>query len=151
MNDTMLTQKDLERLIGRYFEAETSESEEALLRNCLARGRYRLTPEVREALAVMSLSACAAGRKRRRRSFYSIAGIAASLAIVVSVAIHVHHAENAGMCEMYIAGVQVSDRARVMEAIEADLKELSDASAASNDVIGAELSEFMDLVTNDTH
>lgn len=150
MNDTMLTQKDLERLIDRYFEADTSESEEALLRSCLAHGRYRLTPEVREALAVMSLSAYAAGR-RRRRSFYSIAGIAASLAIVASVAMHVHHAQNAGMCEMYIAGVQVSDRARVMEAIEADLKELSDASAASGDVIGAELSEFMDLVTNDTY
>lgn len=151
MIDTILTQNDLETLIERYFEAETSESEEALLRNSLMQGNYRLTPQVREALAVMSLSAYSAGRRRRHRSFYSIAGIAASLAIIVSVALHVHHARNAGMCEMYIAGVQVSDRVAVMKAIEADLKELSDASAASDDVIGCELSEFMDLVTSDAY
>lgn len=138
MNNSRLAQKDLESLIDRYFEAQTSESEEVLLKNYLAHGRYRLTPDVVDALAVMSLSASAASKRHRRRTLASLVSIGASLAIVTTAALHMHTDNNHGVCEMYIAGVQVSGSEWVSDKIQSDLKIVSEASETANDVVGVE-------------
>ncbi len=146
MNDSRLAQEDLEVLIERYFEAETSECEEVLLKKHLMYGKYKLTPAVKDALAVMSLSARCATCKSSHSVIRNVMGIAASLAIVLSVSMHLDSVADTGVCEMYVAGVHVSDRASVMAKMQADLREASDACDSSRGVVESQLSEFLHLV-----
>ncbi len=136
-------------MIDRYFEAETTECEEVLLKNYLVHGKYRMTRVVKDALAVMSLSATVAARKKRCHSIWYGVGIAASLAVVAIVGAHLLKGEEQDVCEMYIAGLHVPGHEWVADKIQADLREVNEASEKAADMVGSELSDFMDLVATD--
>lgn len=139
--------RELESLIARYFEAETTEAEELHLRAALASGRYPLTPAVREALAVMSLTAVAARRRKKRTRLRAVSAAAAAIAaLTVSVGAWHYTSTRSNVCVTYIAGTRVTDRDAVMSIIAADLACMGDAQADMEADVAEQINAFSDII-----
>lgn len=140
-----ITQTKLEELINKYFEAQTSEAEEKFLREYLGSGKYAVTPEIEAILAMFSLRSqeIKKYRKQRTKKFWiETASIAASVALVISIALHFSIRQN-NICEMYIAGVECSDHNIIMQNIENDLALMNQITSANDNLVADQLSEFL--------
>ncbi len=122
---------ELEKLIGRYFDGETTVQEEHQLRQCLADCRWNseLIDEARFAMGFFAIDAQERSRGRNRRSHH-ITGIAASIALLIGVGAfalwHQHVRDN--MCVAYVDGSVVNDDDEVMALIRQDLNTMGEAS-----------------------
>ena len=143
------TQAELERLIGRYFDGETSVQEEQLLRETLAH-----CPWSSEAIddARMVMGYFAAHCREQKRTFKKISrrkmiGIAASTALVIGVGILAlwHPSVDNSVCVAYVNGKTVNNDETVMAMIESDLNEMGDASMG----ITAQLSSMGEAIELD--
>ena len=144
-NVAIITHAELDELINKYIEAQTSEYEEIKLREYLAYGKYAITPEMEAVLAMFSLQSHEIKRFRQRRTkrlWIETASIAASVALVISIAIH-FAARQDNICEMYIAGVECMDHDIIMQNIENDLALMSQITAANDNLVADQLSEFI--------
>lgn len=138
--------RNLESLIARYFEAETSEAEELYLRTALASGRYPLTPTVREALAVMSLTAVAVQRRKKRARLRVMGAVAAVAAVIVTIGAWHYTSVRSNECVSYIAGTRVTDRDAVMNIIASDLACMGDAQAEMEADVVEQINSFSDIL-----
>lgn len=149
-NHHIANQAELERLIGRYFNGETSVQEEQLLRETLAH-----CPWSSEAIddSRMVVGYFAAHCREQKRTFKKISrrqmiGIAASTALIIGVGIlALWHpsVENNSMCVAYVNGKTVNNDETVMAMIESDLNEMGDASMG----ITAQLSSMSEAIELD--
>ncbi len=126
------SRQELEQLIERYFDGLTTVEEEAALRACLARCPWH-SESIEDAQVVMGYFAAldkdqrhSAARTTRQR----IAGIAASIVIVLSVAVFAlwHQWQPMDECVAYVNGQAISNDREVMALVENDLSSIGNAS-----------------------
>lgn len=134
MNNKQLitSQAELEHLIERYFDGETSIAEEVVLRQALAH-----CPWESEAIdnARMVVGYFAAHRHHKshqatRPLRQRVMGIAATIAIIMSIGGYAlwHQLRTADECIAYVNGHTVNDNDEVIALIEKDLSNMDNAA-----------------------
>ncbi len=140
-NHHITTQAELEELIERYFDGDTSVQEEQMLRENLA-ARPWSSEVIDEARFTMGYFAAhvneqqRAAKKSHRRQ---IIGIAASIAIVLAAGGYAlwHQQQSAGVCIAYVNGMVVQDDDKVMALIANDLSMMDNAADAMTDQLSS--------------
>ncbi len=132
-NHHISNQAELEQLINRYFDGETSVQEEQMLRETLAD-----CPWSSEAIdeARFTMGYFVAHRKARQQTSKKsyrrqVIGIAASIAIILAIGIPaMYHSWFAPQpqCIAYVNGKVIDNDDVVMALIESDLSKMEDAS-----------------------
>ena len=127
------TQAQLEELIGRYFEGETSVQEEQALRQCLADCPWEneTIDEARFTMGYFAAHRRQQVRKSRWLTNDRIIGIAASIAVILAVGGYViwhQQPQTTDMCIAYVNGKTIDSSEQVMELIENDLNTIGEAS-----------------------
>lgn len=126
------SRQELEQLIERYFDGLTTVEEEAALRACLARCPWH-SESIEDAQVVMGYFAALSKDQRHsvaRTTRQRIAGIAASIVVVLSVAVFAlwHQWQPMDECVAYVNGQAISNDREVMALVENDLSSIGNAS-----------------------
>ena len=128
------SQAELERLIKRYFDGETSVQEEQRLRQCLANCPWE-SETINEAKVVMGYFVAHSQHHQRATTNFSrlrIAGIAATIALVLAIGgyqlWHTHGSATGDVCIAYVNGKVLDNSDEVMALIEQDLNSINAAS-----------------------
>lgn len=126
-------QTELELLINRYFDGETSVQEELMLREALADCPWN-SEAINEARFTMGYFAAHHQQQQRMaqksRRIHAI-GIAASIAIILGVgafALWHQRVNTNNMCIAYVNGKAISNDDAVLALIEKELNAMDDAS-----------------------
>ena len=136
-----ITRQQLEGLIAKYFDGQTSVAEEQMLKQCLAHYQWHgdVIDEARFTMGMLSVGADKhrrANRAARIVPVWRIAAVAASVAVVIAVAVAVfvgggqNVTAGQGECIAYVNDKKVSGDAAVMQLVSSDLRSLDDASDA---------------------
>ena len=126
-------QAELEQLIERYFDGETSVKEEQMLRETLADCPWS-SEAIDEARFTMGYFAARCQEKERiarKTHRRQLIGIAASIAIILAIGIPaMYHSWFAprNECIAYVDGKIIDNDDVVMALIESDLSKMEDAS-----------------------
>jgi len=140
---------DLEQLISRYFDGETTVQEEQALKNCLAEYRWN-SDMIDEARFTMGYFMSRRQHKRRinRTNLrLSITGIAASMTILLasgSYALWHRQQSSDDVCIAYVNGDVIESNDGVMALIEKDLSNLRTVSTGMRTQLSS-LSEAIEL------
>lgn len=144
-----MKKEDINILIEKYFEGETTLAEERWLRENLPRMRGE-SPEIDEALAVM-VYAAAPGKDRssgKRQKSYRWIAAAASLALILTAGgIYTHHLHSPQKSTFmaYSGGVKI-DREEAMQLIAAQMEEMSEASQDIKTEVEDDLADFRNIL-----
>ena len=127
-NQHISNQAELEQLIERYFDGETSVQEEQMLREILADCPWYFSAHRHESQRV--------AKKNNRNKFI---GIAASIAIVLAAGGYAlwHQQQSADVCIAYVNGLVVQDDDKVMALISNDLNMMDNAADAMTDQLSS--------------
>ena len=126
-------QAELERLIGRYFDGETTVAEEQALRETLARCPWR-SESIDEARFTMGYFTAHSNQQHQSASRVThkrAIGIAASIAIVLAVGgftLWHQQMNDKDLCVAYVNGKTIHNDDEVMALIQNDLSMIGDAS-----------------------
>lgn len=132
-NHHINNQAELEQLISRYFDGETTVQEEQALREALADCPWH-SEIIDEALFTMGYFAAHRRQQERRNRWLKsdrIIGIAASIAVILAVGGYViwhQQPQTADMCIAYVNGETINSSEEVMSLIENDLNTIGEAS-----------------------
>ena len=142
------SQAELEALIERYYESETTVQEEQMLRETLADCPWS-SEVIDEARVVMGFFAAHNSRQRRlatRSSRQRIIGIAASIAIILAVGAFAlwHQQQPSDVCIAYVNGQIVQDNDKVMALVANDLSKMDNAANAMTNQLSS-LGEALEL------
>ena len=126
-------QAELEQLIERYFDGDTSVQEEQMLRETLADCPWssEAIDEARFTMGYFVTHSCESQRVARKNNRNKFIGIAASIAIVLAIGIPaMYHSWFAPQpqCVAYVNGKVIDNDEDVMALIESDLSKMEDAS-----------------------
>jgi len=140
-NHHISNQAELEQLINRYFDGETSVQEEQMLRETLADCPWS-SEVIDEARFTMGFFAAhcheteRVAKKSNRRKFL---GIAASIAIILAAGGYAlwHQQQSTGVCIAYVNGMVVQDDEKVMTLIANDLSLMDNAADAMTDQLSS--------------
>lgn len=139
-----MNQHELEKLIARYFDGETSLAEERRLRMLLA--RPEATGEAAdEARAVMGVFAAqrASMRPQRRTSRTAPWRAAAAIAMIVAVAMALLLPRHeAGSYTAYCDGTEITDRDHVLAFMHDDLSAMGHAADDLGSSVAADFGEM---------
>lgn len=134
------TQVELERLIDRYFDGETTVSEEQELKSSLASCPWN-SEKIDEARFTMGYFVAHDQQKRQsfgtnRRRFM---GIAASIAIILGIGgfFLMQQQRSDDMCIAYVNGKTINDDEAVMAIVRSDLNNLADVSQVMIDQLSS--------------
>lgn len=147
-NHHITTQAQLEQLIKRYFDGETSLQEEQQLRQCLADCPWS-SQTIDEALFTMGYFAAHSHETRpaaKKTSHRQFIGIAASIAIVLSVGGYAiwHQQQAGGECIAYVNGQIIKSDAQVMAMVAEDMNMMGNAADVVNDQLSS-LGEVLEI------
>ena len=124
-------QADLEQLIDRYFDGETTVQEEQALREVLADCPWS-SETIDEARFTMGYFAAHKQQRRRVATFtntFRITAIAASIAVLLTVGLTtLWNHQQTDDCIAYVNGKTISNDNAVMALIANDLNTMEDAS-----------------------
>ncbi len=148
MKSNQLTQSELETLIGRYFNADTTEEEEEILRHALATGAYQSSQAVGEALALMSLTSTSRKVTKSRHRFTYLRHAAAILIVAALGVVWLMNFNQPNVCETYIAGTKIEEKQMVMSIISNDLACMSEAAEYFAPDIDAQFDDISKLLEN---
>ena len=132
-NQHISNQAELEQLIERYFDGETSVQEEQMLRETLADCPWS-SEAINEARFTMGFFAAHCQEKERiarKTHRRQLIGIAATIAIILAIGIPaMYHSLFAphNECIAYVDGKIIDNDDVVMALIESDLSKMEDAS-----------------------
>ncbi len=132
-NHHISNQAELEQLINRYFDGETSVQEEQMLRETLADCPWS-SEVIDEARFTMGYFVAhrKAGQQTSKKSYRrQVIGISASIAIILAIGIPaMYHSWFAPQpqCIAYVNGKVIDNDDVVMALIESDLSKMEDAS-----------------------
>ena len=132
-NHHINNQAELEQLISRYFDGETTVQEEQALREALADCPWH-SEIIDEALFTMGYFAAHRRQQERKNHWLKsdrIIGIAASIAVILAVGGYViwhQQPQTADMCIAYVNGETINSSEDVMSLIENDLNTIGEAS-----------------------
>lgn len=140
--------KHIHTLIERYFEGETTISEERWLRENLPRMRGE-SEEIDEVLAVIGYAAapCKYKIKRKRLTYYQWIAAASVALILTAGGIYSHHllASQESTFMAYSGGVKI-DREEAMQMIALQMKEMSEASEGIQIEVEDDLADFSNIL-----
>lgn len=126
-------QAELEALIDRYFEGETTVQEERLLRQAIAQCPWQ-SEKIDEARVVMGYYAAHSSQERHiatKSARHRIAGIAATIALMIAAGgytlWHQQHSAN-NVCIAYVNGKVVQNDDKVMAMITSDMNLIDNAA-----------------------
>ncbi|MDE6160987.1 MAG: hypothetical protein K2F77_04950 [Muribaculaceae bacterium] len=140
--------QELENLIRRYFDADTSLSEETLLRRELARPEAS-APSADEARAVLGLFAAQRGRQSASSHRSRVWATAAGLALLIAAGVSFHTLNQTESRTQYIAyvnGTVITDSKHVLAMMNSDLADMRSASADVDDAIAADLEQISNAI-----
>lgn len=131
-NQHISNQVELEQLINRYFDGETTAKEERKLRSILADCPWS-SETIDEARFTMGYYVAHTRQRRHAAMFtqrYRIAAITASVAIMLAIGGHLlwQNRQPQGTCMAYVNGKVISNKDVVMELITQDLNTMDEAS-----------------------
>ena len=132
-NHHITNQAELEELIKRYFDGETTIEEEQALTQCLAACPWN-SETIDEARFTMGYFAAYRRQQERKSRWLTrdrIIGIAASIAVILAVGGYViwhQPPQAADMCIAYVDGKTIDSSDEVMALIENDLNTIGEAS-----------------------
>ena len=129
---TINSQAELERLIERYFEGETSLQEEQMLRQQLAECPWE-SEIIDEARFTMGYFAAHQRQQQQRPAAvnrYRVMAIAASVALLLTVGTGLlwHSQQPKDVCIAYVNGQEIHNDEAVIALIENDLNNINNAS-----------------------
>ena len=132
-NHQITNQGELEQLINRYFDGDTSVQEEQLLRETLADCPWssEAIDEARFTMGYFAAHSHESQRVSKKSNRGMVIGIAASVAILLAVGIHgINHNwfSQQQQCIAYVNGKVIENDDAVMALIENDLNMMEDAS-----------------------
>lgn len=132
-NQHISNQAELEQLIERYFDGETSVQEEQMLREILADCPWssEAIDEARFTMGYFAAHRQETERTARKTHRRQVIGIAASIAIILAIGIPaMYHSWFAphNECIAYVDGKIIDNDDVVMALIENDLSKMEDAS-----------------------
>lgn len=149
----IISQQELELLIDRYFDAETTESEESFLRKNLAISTCN-SPKVLEAKAVLGLFAAQKtfNKKTLVRSRVTLK-IAATIALLIASGGLISYFSigyQRNECVAYIAGEKVNDADKIMNLINKDLEEVRLASDETKEGVKDQLEVMFEIMNSNS-
>lgn len=130
MNRNDINDRQLLKQIKRYFDGSLSDAEEELLRRRVAETGLR-DPVVDEARALMGFRKPAQRAESRGKSVRIIVGIAASVAVALTVGINMLRSPLDSVdstCIAYFNGQRITDETAVLDILAADLAQFDEAS-----------------------
>ena len=141
-------QAELEQLIDRYFDGETSIQEEQILREALADCPWssEAIDEARFTMGYFVAHRQEAQRASKRNYRRQLIGIAASIAIILAVGGYAlwHQQQPSDVCIAYVNGNVVEDNNKVMALIANDMSKMDNAANAMTDQLSS-LGEALEL------
>lgn len=147
-NHHITNQGELEQLIERYFDGETSVQEEQMLRAALADCPWisEAIDEARFTMGYFAAHSHEAQRVKKNNSRRQFIGIAASIAIILAVGAYAlwHQQQPIDVCVAYVNGRVVQDDDKVMELVANDLSKMDNAANAMTEQLSS-LSEALEL------
>lgn len=155
MNHSSTDINELLTLIERYFDCSLSDDEEKQLREVIAVTEIS-HPAVDEARALMGFRrpapSAAKAPARRSRGTIIRAGlsIAAAVALIITIGIHVINPSAAGQddytCIAYVNGAMITDEDQIMDLIAQDLREFNDQAVDTRQSIRKELGDIAPII-----
>ena len=126
-------QAELEQLISRYFDGETTVKEEQMLRDALADCPWssEAIDEARFTMGYFTAHKQQGGRTSLFTKRYRLAAIAASVAVVLAVGIGAfwhYQPQSDNMCVACVNGKMIENEEAVRALIANDLNSMEDAS-----------------------
>ncbi len=141
-------QAELEQLIKRYFDGETSVQEEQLLRVTLADCPWssEVIDDARFTMGYFAAHCQETERVAKKNNRRKLIGIAASIAIILAAGGYAlwHQQQSAGVCIAYVNGQIVQDDDKVMALVADDLSKMDNASKAMTNQLSS-LGEALEL------
>lgn len=129
---TINSQAELERLIERYFEGETSLQEEQTLRQQLAECPWEseIIDEARFTMGYFTAHQRQQQQRPAAANRYRVMAIAASVALLLTVGTGLlwHSQQPKDVCIAYVNGQEIHNDEAVMALIENDLNNINNAS-----------------------
>ena len=153
MNTThhISNQAELERLIGRYFDGETTVQEEQTLREGLADCPWssEVIDEARFTMGYFTAHRQELQRRMTRTNRRRIIGIAASITVLLAIGGFAlwHQQQTDNMCIAYVNGQTINDDQAVMAIVENDLNNIANASQAMISQLSS-LGEALEIENN---
>ena len=142
------TQAELEQLIDRYYDGETSVQEEQELRQCLADCPWssEVIDGARFTMGYYAAHTSQQQRAKRRSNRLRMTGIAATIAIILGIgAFTLWHQQQPGdVCIAYVNGQIVQENEQVMAMIADDLEKMDNAADAMTNQLSS-LGEAIEL------
>ncbi len=132
-NHHITNQAELEQLIERYFDGETTVQEEQMLRVALADCPWNseTIDEARFTMGYFAAHSREGQRKAIKTNRRQLIGIAASIAILLAIGIHAMNNKwfsQQQQCIALVNGKVIDNDDAVMALIEKDLNKMEDAS-----------------------
>jgi hypothetical protein len=151
-----LTQSQLESLVERYFECETTDDEEEQLRKELASTQWE-SPAIDEAKVTMGFMSVGLSlhNKKARKSRSVIVrraiSIAATVIVIFTLAIFTYNRINIerDTCVAYVADEKISNDDKVLGMIKNDLGDMHEASTGVNDKVQQQLGSIGDALDSE--
>ncbi len=140
-------QAELEQLINRYFDGETTVQEEQFLRQALADCHWSsdLIDEARFTMGYFAAHRQETQYAKKSNSRRQLIGIAASIAIILAVGVYAWHQQQSGdVCIAYVNGQVVQDNDKVMALVADDMSKMDNAANAMTDQLSS-LGEALEL------
>lgn len=142
-----MTTEEIDKLIDRYFAADTTIEEERILKKLLLSRAY-LSDKQKETLAIMGYFAHAPKKRYPpvRLSPKYAAAIIALIALIASfdfiLSKHSTIAVTDPTCVAYVKGVEINDKAEIMGLVTAQLAEMSKVSEEITDEVTNNMNEL---------
>ena len=135
-------QKELEQLIERYFDGDTTTQEERELRQCLAECPWS-SEIIDEARFTLGFFATHSQLKRRHiirlSGRFRITSIAASVAVLLAIGIGMlwQSQQSKDMCVAYVNGKVIHDEKEVLSLMQGDLNDMGNATQGLADQLSS--------------
>jgi hypothetical protein len=141
-------QAELEQLINRYFDGETSIQEEQMLRETLADCPWssETIDEARFTMGYFVAHRYEAQRVSKRNYRHQLIGIAASIAVILAAGGYAlwHQQQPNDVCIAYVNGKVVEDNDKVMALVANDMSKMDNAANAMTNQLSS-LGEALEL------
>lgn len=127
------TKAQLEELIDRYFEGQTSQQEEQLLRENLADCPWE-SEAIDEARFTLGYFTAHKQQSRQQRTTFSnryrYMAIAASIAVLLTIGVGLlwQSRQPEDVCIAYVNGQTISDKDKVLTLMQSDLNDMGNAT-----------------------
>lgn len=140
----------LHQQIHKYFEAElTQQEEKALLKTLLKmEGKHAIADE---ALAVMLASRTVGkvSKTGKRITTKLIAGIAASLAIILSVGVLVFHHPQNSQTFAYVSGKKIYDHNEINNIVATQLQDIQESTGLISQTLSSDFNDIREALIAD--